>query len=366
MLQISDENKRRVFQLPNYFYHCRMKIQNDLLLRTIRGEEVHRPPVWLMRQAGRILPQYRAVRSSLSSFKELVSNPELAAEVTIQPVDELDVDAAIIFSDILVIPEAMGLDYEMVPKKGPVFPKVIQSQADIRALRTGEAAAGQLAYVYDAVRVTVEQLNGRVPLIGFSGAPWTLLAYMLEGQGSKTFSRAKKFLYQEPKQAHLLLEKLTEAIIAYLRQKVKAGVNVVQLFDSWAGLLSPLQYKEFSLPYINAICQAIQDVPKTVFAKGAWYILEDLKNTSCDAVGLDWNIPVTYARRCLGDAKVLQGNLDPCQLYARPEAINEATKVMLDAFGRGHIANLGHGVYPDTPLEGVRAFVQTAKAYRYD
>ncbi len=342
-----------------------MKIQNDLLLRTIKGEEVERPPVWLMRQAGRILPQYRAVRASLSSFKELVARPDLAAEVTIQPVDELGVDAAIIFSDILVIPEAMGLDYEMVEKKGPVFPKVIQSASDIERLQTGEPAAEKLEYVYAAVKETIHRLDGRVPLIGFSGAPWTLLAYMIEGQGSKTFSKAKKFLYQEPQLAHQLLEKISTAIIAYLKEKTKAGVHVVQLFDSWAGLLSPLQYKEFSLPYINAICDAINEVPVTVFAKGAWFILKDLSQTNCHTIGLDWNTSVPYAREQLGPNKILQGNLDPCQLYAPVENIEEQTLSMIRSFGSGHIVNLGHGVYPDTPLDGVKAFVNTVKNYNY-
>jgi uroporphyrinogen decarboxylase len=342
-----------------------MKIQNDILLRTIEGEEVERPPVWLMRQAGRILPQYRALRASLSSFKELVSRPDLAAEVTIQPVDELDVDAAIIFSDILVIPEAMGLDYEMVKGKGPVFPQVIESAADIERLKTGEAAAERLQYVYEAVKETNKRLDGRVPLIGFSGAPWTLLAYMLEGQGSKTFSKAKKFLYQEPSLAHLLLEKLTEAIVAYLKEKIRSGVHVVQLFDSWAGLLTPWQYREFSLPYINAICEAVEEVPVTVFAKGAWFILEDLKDTPCQTIGLDWNTSVAYARQQLGREKILQGNLDPCQLYAPVEKIEAQTLDMIRSFSSRHIVNLGHGVYPDTPLDGVKAFVNTVKTFKY-
>ncbi len=342
-----------------------MKIQNDLLLRTIRGEKVERPPVWLMRQAGRILPQYRAVRASLSSFKELVANPELAAEVTIQPIDELGVDAAIIFSDILVIPEAMGLDYELVEKKGPVFPKVIQRKEDIDVLVTGEDAASRLGYVYEALECTIKELNGRVPLIGFSGAPWTLLAYMLEGSGSKTFSKAKKFLYQEPILAHQLLEKITHAIISYLTAKIKAGVDVVQIFDSWAGLLSPDQYRTFALPYIKTICQAIDEVPITVFSKGAWFILEDLKEVSCHTIGLDWTTSVEYARECLGDTKILQGNLDPCQLYAPHDRIKKEAENMIRAFGAGYIVNLGHGVYPDTPLDGVKAFVNHVKSFRY-
>jgi uroporphyrinogen decarboxylase len=342
-----------------------MSATNDLLLRTARGEAVERPPVWLMRQAGRILPQYRAIRNSLSGFKELVETPDLAAEVTIQPVDELDVDAAIIFSDILVIPEAMGLPYEMIEKRGPNFPNTIQSAADIDKLISGEAAAAELKYVYDAVKETSRRLDGRVPLIGFAGAPWTLLAYMVEGSGSKTFSKAKRFLYTESKLAHQLLQKITDTLIVYLKEKVKQGAQLVQVFDSWAGILSPEQYREFALPYIRQIASSIVEVPVTVFSKGAWFVLEDIGQLDCQVVGLDWNTPPALARKWVGEGKVLQGNLDPCQLYNKPEVVQQAAKAMLDAFGRGHIANLGHGVYPDTPLEGVKAFVQTVKAYRY-
>ncbi|MCO6492499.1 MAG: uroporphyrinogen decarboxylase [Phaeodactylibacter sp.] len=342
-----------------------MKLKNDLLLRTARGEAVERPPVWLMRQAGRILPQYRAVREKLSGFKELVETPELAAEVTIQPVDELDVDAAIIFSDILVIPEAMGLAYEMVEKRGPLFPETIRSEGDIQKLVVGEAAAARLGYVYGALELTRNNLAGRVPLIGFSGAPWTLLAYMVEGSGSKTFSRAKRLLYREPKLAHLLLEKITETIIAYLKEKARHGADLIQLFDSWAGILSPASYREFSAPYLQQICSAITEVPVTVFAKGAWFALEDISRMDCQVIGLDWNVSPEEGRRRAGEEKVLQGNLDPCCLYAGPEQVSRAAREMLEAFGRRHIANLGHGVYPDTPLDGVRAFVQAVKNYRY-
>ena len=264
-----------------------MELQNDLLLRTARGEQVERPPVWLMRQAGRILPQYRALRAKLSGFKELVETPHLAAEVTIQPVDELGVDAAIIFSDILVIPEAMGLPYEMVEKKGPRFPDTIQSEADIKKLQSGAAAADDLTYVYDALEATKKELNGRVPLIGFSGAPWTLLAYMVEGAGSKTFSKAKKFLYTQPQAAHALLQKITDTTIAYLHNKIKAGADLVQVFDSWASILSPEQYKTFALPYIQQICEAINEVPVTVFSKGAWSVYDELGQLDCQTLGLD-------------------------------------------------------------------------------
>lgn len=347
------------------FYHCQMELKNDLLIRTARGEAVERPPVWLMRQAGRILPQYRALRARLSGFKELVETPELAAEVTIQPIDELDVDAAIIFSDILVIPEAMGLEYEMVEKRGPLFPKTIQSAADIDALKSGNTAAEELGYVYQALAETKKALAGRVPLIGFSGAPWTLLAYMVEGSGSKTFSKAKRFLYEEPKLAHRLLSKITETVITYLKLKTQNGADLIQLFDSWAGILSPSQYREFALPYLRQICQAIDEVPVTVFAKGAWFVLEDFQHLPCEVVGLDWNTSPDFGRQKLGTTKVLQGNLDPCQLYASPEMVELATKTMLTQFGQRHIANLGHGVYPDTPLDSVRAFVNTVKTYRY-
>jgi uroporphyrinogen decarboxylase len=342
-----------------------MELKNDLLLRTARGEQVERPPVWLMRQAGRILPQYRAIRSSLSGFKELVETPALAAEVTIQPVDELDVDAAIIFSDILVIPEAMGLPYELIEKKGPLFPKTIQSAADIAALDTGDVAAERLHYVYEALEETKKGLDGRVPLIGFSGAPWTLLAYMIEGSGSKTFSKAKRFLYTEPELAHQLLQKITDSIIAYLQLKIKHGADLIQLFDSWAGILSPHQYRTFALPYLEQICAAIHEVPLTAFAKGAWFVLKDFERLDCNTIGLDWNTKPATAREWVGKEKVLQGNLDPCQLYAHPDEVRKAAIQMVKDFGPGHIANLGHGVYPDTPLDSVKAFVQTIKEFRY-
>jgi uroporphyrinogen decarboxylase len=341
-----------------------MKIQNDLFLRAARGEKTERPPVWLMRQAGRILPQYRALRATLSGFKELVETPELACEVTIQPVDELGVDAAIIFSDILVIPEAMGLTYEMIKGKGPFFPKTIQTQADVDRMITGMDAASELQYVYDAVALTKKELNGRVPLIGFSGAPWTIFSYMIEGQGSKTFSQAKKMLYQHPEMSHQLLQKITDATIAYLKTKIKAGVDLVQIFDSWAGVLTRKQYETFALPYIAQICDAIDEVPKTVFAKGAYFVLDKVALLDCNVVGLDWNMDIQQSREILGD-KVLQGNLDPCQLYGNPDDIRNTTLEMLKNFGGNHICNLGHGVYPDTPLDNVRVFVDTVKGFKY-
>ena len=342
-----------------------MKIENDLLLRTLAGEKVERPPVWLMRQAGRILPQYRALRSKLSGFIELVSTPELAAEVTIQPVDELSVDAAIIFSDILVIPEAMGLDYEMVEKKGPWFPNTVESLADVERLVEGKSAAERLEYVFNALELTKKELGGRVPLIGFSGAPWTLFAYMIEGSGSKTFSKAKRMLYRNPELSHQLLEKITNTIIAYLKLKVEYGADVIQIFDSWAGILGPEQYNTFSLPYIEKICTAIQAVPTIVFAKNAWYALKDFSGLDCTAIGLDWTIDPSLAKLQTNNNKIFQGNLDPCQLYGNFEEIESTTQKMIHAFGGRHIVNLGHGVYPDTPLDGVKCFVNTVKSFNY-
>jgi len=339
--------------------------QQSLFLRAANGESTERPPVWLMRQAGRILPQYRALRSKFPDFKAFVKTPAAAAEATIQPVDELGVDAAIIFSDILVVPEAMGLDYEMVEAKGPRFPKVIENKNDIAVLDSGAAAAERLEYVYEALRVTKRALAGRVPLIGFAGAPWTILAYMVEGGGSKTFSKARRLLYAEPDLAHALLQKITDTTIFYLKNQVAAGADLIQLFDSWAGELPPTHYRVFAVPYLRQICEALPDVPKTVFAKGAWFALEDLAELPCQVIGLDWNTDPGFAKTATRGTKVLQGNLDPCALYADAKTIEKETTAMLRAFGGKHIANLGHGVYPDTPLDGVRAFVEAVKGFEY-
>lgn len=344
-----------------------MAFQNDLFLRTIRGEQVERPPVWLMRQAGRILPQYRALRSSVSGFIELVTTPDLVAEVTIQPIDELGMDAAIIFSDILVIPECMGLHYTMVEKVGPRFPTTIESVNDIHNLLSGDDAADKLEYVYEGLRKTKVQLADRVPLIGFAGAPWTLLAYMVEGGGSKTFSKAKRFLYRYPRESHLLLEKITETIIAYLHRKVDAGADAIQIFDSWAGMLDHKLYAEFCIPYIRQINDAIQPrVPTIIFSKGAWFSLEDIAALGSHAIGVDWGMSPEYVRSVVGDQRVLQGNLDPCVLYAHEQEIVDAAHRTIAAMGRHHIFNLGHGVYPDTPLDNVRVLIDAVKAYRYE
>jgi uroporphyrinogen decarboxylase len=339
-----------------------MELKNDLILKAARGEYTERTPVWLMRQAGRILPEYRAVRASVSGFIELAKTPELSAEVTIQPVDLLGVDAAIIFSDILVVPEAMGLPYEMIEKKGPFFPKTIKTASDIKSIHAADPS--ELQYVLDAISIVKKELAGRVPLIGFAGAPWTIFSYMVEGQGSKTFSNARKMLYTEPKLAHSVLEMITQTTISYLKAQVEAGADMLQVFDSWAGILPKSQYLEFSLRYIEQICEAIPEVPVTVFAKGAHSTLAEMGRLDCQTLGVDWNMNPQGVREIVGGNKTLQGNLDPCLLYASDDNLVKGTKKMLDAFGKDkHIANLGHGVYPDTNPEKVKLFIDTVKEY---
>lgn len=342
-----------------------MSYQNDLILRAARGEKTERTPVWLMRQAGRILPEYRAVRAKTSGFVEFVKNPELAAEVTIQPVDILGVDAAIIFSDILVIPEAMGLPYKMIEAKGPWFEKTIVNDTDINNLHIAEA--GELDYVLQAIKLSKQQLNNRVPLIGFCGAPWTIFSYMIEGSGSKTFSKAKKFLYTQPESSHKLLSMIADSSINYLKGQVAAGADMIQLFDSWAGVLSEAQYREFAIPYISRICDAIQPlVPVTVFAKDAFFARRDLAQLNCNTIGLDWTMNIEESRTIIGNTKTLQGNADPCLLYADRDTIKKETHKMLKAFGKErYIANLGHGLYPDTDKDNVKYFIDCIKEYKH-
>lgn len=342
-----------------------MNLKNDLILRAAKGEMTERYPVWLMRQAGRILPEYRAVRNSLSGFKELVETPELAAEVTIQPVDILDVDAAIIFSDILVVPEAMGLEYQMIEKKGPWFEETIRSTDDLKKVDLTIDVEERLSYVLEAIKITNKELGGRVPLIGFAGAPWTIFCYMTEGQGSKTFSIARKILYTNPALAHELLDSITTVTIDYLKAQVKAGAHMLQVFDSWAGILGPDQYEEFGLRYLKRIADAITEVPLTLFSKGAHHSYTALAHLDCNTIGVDWQIDIRKARELTGDSKTLQGNLDPCALYASHENVAEYTNKMLNSFeNKRHIVNLGHGVYPDVDPEKVKTFVQTVKEFK--
>ncbi len=338
-------------------------LQNDLILKAARGEKTERIPVWLMRQAGRVLPEYRATRSRAKNFIEFVKSPDLACEVTIQPVDILGVDAAIIFSDILVIPEAMGLPYQMIEAKGPWFEKTIKTKADIDSLHIADM--GDLDYVMKALKLTKKELNNRVPLIGFAGAPWTIFAYMIEGSGSKTFSKAKQFLYTQPELSHLLLDKITQSTINYLKGQVESGADMIQLFDSWAGVLAPEQFYEYSLNYISKICDAIQPlVPVTVFAKDAHYAVQRISQINCNTIGLDWTIDPRHARKEAPD-KTLQGNADPCLLYADEKTIIKEAGKMLTAFGsQRYIANLGHGLYPDLDKEKVKFFVEFVKEFK--
>ncbi len=340
-------------------------LKNDLLIKAAKGLEVSRPPIWLMRQAGRVLPEYRATRSKAKNFLDFVKNPELACEVSIQPVDILGVDAAIIFSDILVIPEAMGLPYQMIEAKGPWFENTIKTKFDIDALKIADA--NDLNYVIKAIELTKKELNNRVPLIGFAGAPFTIFAYMIEGSGSKTFSKAKQFLYTQPELAHQLLDKITQSTIHYLKAQVEAGADLIQIFDSWAGVLTEQMFYEFSLNYISKICNAISSlVPVTIFAKDAHYAIEEISKTSCSVIGLDWTINPTIARQ-QGINKTLQGNVDPCLLYADEKKIISETQIMLNAFGKQkYICNLGHGLYPDIDKEKVKFFVDFVKNYNYN
>jgi uroporphyrinogen decarboxylase len=339
-------------------------LQNDLILRVAKGEAVSRPPVWLMRQAGRFLREYRDVRAQAGSFRQMIARPEIAAEVTLQPVDILGVDAAIIFSDILVIPEAMGLPYEMAPGKGPFFQDTVRNATELKRLHK-VSIDSNLNFTYEAIRLVKKELDGKVPLIGFAGAPWTIFSYMTEGQGSKTFSVPRALMYRDPVFTKALLDQITDATILYLKGQVAAGVDLIQIFDSWAGLLGPESFREFSLPYIKRICEALPEVPKIVFAKGASYSLKDLNALPCEVLGLDWTIPPDVAAQ-QAPSKAYQGNLDPGLMYAAPSVIERETEKMLNAFPAGkHIANLGHGIYPDFPREHVIAFVNYVKAFSY-
>lgn len=335
------------------------QLQNDLLLRVLAGRSVSRPPVWMMRQAGRYLPEYLHVRKQAGSFRQMLANPSYAAEVTLQPVDILGVDAAIIFSDILVLAEAIGVPFQMEEQKGPVFPTPLQ---DLTQLHEANLDAN-LKHTLLAIEEVRRSLGNRLPLIGFAGAPWTIFAYMTEGSGSKTFSKAKSLLYRSSQFSHQALEKITTATITYLNAQIDCGVDAIQLFDSWAGLLSPEAYTQYALPYLAEICRQVTRVPVIVFAKGAFFALPEIATLSCAGIGLDWNTSPAY---CQGFKQALQGNLDPCVLYADPEKIQQETLKMLKTFPAGrHIANLGHGIYPDIPVENAQTFIKTVQSFLY-
>jgi uroporphyrinogen decarboxylase len=336
-------------------------LKNDLLLRALRGDYVERPPVWMMRQAGRYLPDYLKLKEKYSFF-ERCQVPELATEITIQPVDQVGVDAAIIFSDILVVPQAMGMEVQMVEGKGPYLPEPVKEYSDLDRLFIPDVHE-RLGYVFDALTLTKKTLDGRVPLIGFAGAPWTLLCYMVQGKGSKTFDEAKAFCFTRPQAAHRLLQMLTDTTIAYLRAQAKAGADVVQIFDSWGGLLSPKDFEEFSLRYIRQIIAALKNDCLTIlFAKGAWFALESMSQTGANALGIDWCITPDLARRFAGTDITLQGNFDPARLLGSVSDIKQAVHEMISAFGsQRYIANLGHGILPNVPVEHARAFVEAVK-----
>lgn len=339
-------------------------LKNDLLLRTLRGEVTERPPVWMMRQAGRYLPDYMKLRAKYSFF-ERCQTPELATEITLQPIDQVGVDAAIIFSDILVVPQAMGMEVQLVEQKGPWLPDPIKQHSDLKKLQIPNVDE-KLGYVFDALRMTKRELNGRVPLIGFAGAPWTLLCYMVQGKGSKTFDEAKAFCYTQPETAHALLQMITDTTIAYLKGQVKAGVDVIQIFDSWGGLLGPDDFENLSLQYIRQIVQALkEEVLTIIFAKGAWSSLGSMSETGAHGLGIDWSFSAATARQLAGPNVTLQGNFDPAKLMSPIPVIEKEVKKMLADFGgHRHIANLGHGILPYIPVDHAKAFVNTVKNYQ--
>lgn len=340
------------------------ELKNDRFLRALKRQPVDMTPVWMMRQAGRYLPEYRELRQHAGSFMDLCTNPELACEVTIQPLERFPLDAAILFSDILTIPDAMGLGLYFVTGEGPKFRKPVRTEADIEALEVTNTAS-QLSYVTDAVSLIRKELNGRVPLIGFSGSPWTLATYMVEGQSSRDFKRIKTMVYTQPELAHQLLSKLADSVSEYLRAQITAGAQAVQIFDTWGGALSAQAYIDFSLQYMQKIVSQLKSDPVTantpiiLFTKNGGQWLEQIAATGCDAAGLDWTTNMGQAKARVGDKICLQGNMDPAVLLSGPEQIKTEVGRILTEFGSGpgHVFNLGHGITPDVPVEHAAAFV---------
>jgi uroporphyrinogen decarboxylase len=336
---------------------------NDLFLRACKRERVERTPVWMMRQAGRYLPEYRAVRAR-TDFLTMCKTPELASEVTVQPVDIIGVDAAIIFSDILVIPEAMGMKFEMLEAKGPQFPNPLRTREGIDALRIADPETS-LRFVMQALEMTKRLLHQRVPLIGFSGSPFTLAAYMIEGSGSKDWKHTKQMMLNQPAMFKSLLTKLEESVRLYLEAQLAAGADAVQIFDTWGGVLTPDHYKMFSLDFIHNIVSKLHrnGQPVIVFSKGANQSLNDIADIGADVVGLDWTVDIHDARELIGEKVALQGNLDPAVLYASPDVIRQEVKAILKKFGKGsgHVFNLGHGITPDVPVDHAKAMVEAVK-----
>lgn len=344
------------------------ELQNDRYLRVLKRQSVDRTPIWVMRQAGRYLPEYRATREKAGDFLTLCKTPELACEVTLQPIDRFGLDAAILFSDILTIPDAMGLGLVLEEGIGPVFNKPIQSQADIDKLGIPDAE-DDLGYVMEAVRVIRKELNGRVPLIGFTGSPWTLASYMVEGKGSKEFRLIKGLMFENPKTAHQLLQIVTDSVVQYLKAQIAAGAQSLMVFDTWGGMLSTENYKQFSLVYMQQIVTALKqddttrDTPVTLFTKGGGQWLEAIAATGCDGIGLDWTVDIAEARKRVGDKVVLQGNMDPVVMNTTPKQVSEEAEKVLARFGEGegHIFNLGHGIQPFAKPENMAALVETVQ-----
>lgn len=339
-------------------------IKNDLFLRALKGETVDRPPVWMMRQAGRYLPEFRALKEKYDFFTRC-RTPELASEITVQPIDIIAPDAAILFSDILVIPQAMNIVVEMKDGIGPWLPNPIRTEADVNQVIVPDIQE-ELGYVMDAIKLTKEKLDNRVPLIGFAGSPWTILCYAVQGQGSKNFDKAKEFCFTKPEAAHLLLQKITDTTIAYLKAKVATGVNAVQVFDSWGGMLSPVDYQEFSWKYIQQIIDALKgETEVIVFGKGCWFALDKMAKSGAAALGIDWTCSARNARYLTGGNITLQGNFDPTRLFSPPAEIKKMVKQMIDEFGKDrYIVNLGHGILPNIPVDHARAFIDAVKEYK--
>lgn len=339
------------------------ELQNDRFLRALLREPVDVTPVWMMRQAGRYLPEYRATREKAGSFMQLCQSPDMACEVTMQPLERYPLDAAILFSDILTIPDAMGLELRFTTGEGPTFNKPVRTESEINKLAVLDPA--DLSYVTDAVSVIRRELNGRVPLIGFSGSPWTLATYMVEGSSSKDFALIKGMMFDKPAVLHKLLDTLAKSVTAYLNAQIESGAQAVMVFDTWGGSLTPRDYEEFSLRYMNQIVDGLtkeregRRVPNILFTKGGGSWLEKMVATGCDGLGIDWTLDLSDARKRVGDKVSLQGNMDPCILYASPDRIRQEVATVLESYGNGtgHVFNLGHGIHPKIDPENVGAFI---------
>ena len=345
-------------------------LKNDTFIKALLKQPTDYTPIWMMRQAGRYLPEYRQVREQAGSFLNLCTNPELACEVTLQPLRRFDFDAAILFSDILTIPDAMGLGLYFTEGEGPKFKSPVRTAADIEKLPIPDPEL-ELAYVMNAVRLIRKNLAGSVPLIGFSGSPWTLATYMVEGGSSKSFHKVKGLMFEQPKLRHQLLDKLAQSVASYLNAQIAAGAQAVMLFDTWGGVLSTEDYQEFSLYYAKQVRSLLntqvdgQQIPTILFSKGGGQWLETMTDAGYDALGLDWQTNISNARFRVGDKVALQGNLDPIALYASPEVITEKVKTILQAYGNGsgHVFNLGHGILPDINPDHVKAMVDAVHQF---